>query len=141
MPFKPSAAGLASLPIFSLFGRISRRVRWSAQSAMMARTLFVALSLSTLSAAQSNEPKRVLILSQEDLTWPAYRLIDENARTALRAGSPEGILIFSEHLDRVHFPDPQFQEQQTAWIQRKYASAHLRSEEHTSELQSRQYLV
>lgn len=91
----------------------------------MARTLFVALSLSTLSAAQSNEPKRVLILSQEDLTWPAYRLIDENARTALRAGSPEGILIFSEHLDRVHFPDPQFQEQQTAWIQRKYASAHL----------------
>ena len=37
----------------------------------------------------------------------------------------EGILIFSEHLDRVHFPDPRFQEHQTAWIQRKYADAHL----------------
>ena len=53
----------------------------------MARTMLVVLGLSTLSAAQSNEPKRVLILSQEDLTWPAYRLIDENTRTTLRAGS------------------------------------------------------
>jgi PAS domain S-box-containing protein len=125
MQFKPMVGGLVSPPVFRLFGRASRRVRCSAQIAVMARTMLVVLGLSTLSAAQSNEPKRVLILSQEDLTWPAYRLIDENARTTLRAGSPEGILIFSEHLDRVHFPDPQFQEQQTAWIQRKYASAHL----------------
>lgn len=91
----------------------------------MARTTLVVFGLSSLCAAQYNEPKRVLILSQEDLTWPAYRLIDENARTTLRAESPEGILIFSEHLDRVHFPDPQFQEQQVAWIQRKYANAKL----------------
>jgi len=91
----------------------------------MARSLLVILGLSSVAAAQSNEPKRILIVSQEDLTWPAYRLIDENARTALRAGSPEGILIFSEHLDRVHFPDPQFQEQQEKWIQRKYADAKL----------------
>jgi PAS domain S-box-containing protein len=125
MQFKPLSDGHVCLPIFSLFGRISRRVRCSAQIAVMARTILIILGLSTLSAALSNEPKRVLILSQEDLTWPAYRLIDENARTTLRAGSPEGILIFSEHLDRVHFPDPQFQEQQTAWIQQKYASAHL----------------
>jgi PAS domain S-box-containing protein len=91
----------------------------------MARAMIVVLGLSSVGAAQSNEPKRVLIISQEDLTWPAYRLIDENARTALRAGSPEGILIFSEHLDRVHFPDAQFQEQQAAWIQRKYANAKI----------------
>jgi PAS domain S-box-containing protein len=91
----------------------------------MARTMLVVFGLSSLCAAQSNEPKRVLILSQEDLTWPAYRLIDENARATLRVGSPEGTLIFSEHLDRVHFPDPQFQEQQFAWIQRKYANAKL----------------
>ena len=52
----------------------------------MARTMLVVLGLSTLSAAQSNEPKRVLILLQEDLTWPAYSLIDENTRTTLRAG-------------------------------------------------------
>jgi PAS domain S-box-containing protein len=91
----------------------------------MARAMMVVLGLSSISAAQSNDPKRVLIVSQEDLTWPAYRLIDENARTALRAGSPEGVLIFSEHLDRVHFPDPQFQKQQAAWIQRKYADAKI----------------
>lgn len=91
----------------------------------MARAMMVVLGLSSLSAAQSIDPKRVLIVSQEDLTWPAYRLIDENARTALRAGLPEGILIFSEHLDRVHFPDAQFQKQQAAWIQRKYADAKI----------------
>jgi PAS domain S-box-containing protein len=91
----------------------------------MARTILVVFVLSSVGAAQSNEPKRVLIISQEDLTWPAYRLIDENARTVLRAGSPEGILIFSEHLDRVHFPDQKFQEQQKAWIQRKYADAKI----------------
>src|SRR5277367_3941359 len=125
MQFKPSVDGLTCLPISSLLGRISRRVRCSAQIAVMARTMLAVFCLSTFCAAQSTEPKRVLILSQEDLTWPAYRLIDENARTTLRAGSTEGILIFSEHLDRVHFPDPHFQEQQTAWIQQKYASAHL----------------
>jgi PAS domain S-box-containing protein len=91
----------------------------------MARTVLVVFVLSSVCGAQSNEPKRVLIISQEDLTWPAYRLIDENARTVLRAGSPEGILIFSEHLDRVHFPDQKFQEQQKAWIQRKYADAKI----------------
>jgi PAS domain S-box-containing protein len=91
----------------------------------MARTVLVVFVLSSVCGAQSNEPKRVLIISQEDLTWPAYRLIDENARTVLRAGSPEGILIFSEHLDRVHFPDQTFQEQQKAWIQRKYADAKI----------------
>src|SRR5277367_6390726 len=125
MQFKPSVDGLTCLPISSLLGRISRRVRCSAQIAVMARTMLAVFCLSTYCAAQSTEPKRVLILSQEDLTWPAYRLIDENARTALRAGLPDGILIFSEHMDRVHFPDAQFQAQQAAWIQRKYANAKI----------------
>jgi PAS domain S-box-containing protein len=105
--------------------KVTRRFLRSTWIAAMARTTVVVFGLSSLCAAQSNEPKRVLILSQEDLTWPAYRLIDENARATLRTGSPEGILIFSEHLDRVHFPDPKFQEQQIAWIQQKYANAKL----------------
>ncbi|HEY6385729.1 MAG TPA: ABC transporter substrate binding protein [Candidatus Acidoferrum sp.] len=125
MRFKPSAERLLHLQISSLFGRVSRPVPRPAWIGAMTRTMLVVFGLSSLCAAQSNEPKRVLILSQEDLTWPAYRLIDENARTTLRTGAPEGILIFSEHLDRVHFPDPQFQEQQIAWIQRKYANGKL----------------
>src|SRR5271169_1659099 len=125
MRFKPSAERLLHLRISSLFGRVSRPVLRPAWIGAMTRTMLVVFALSPLCAAQSNEPKRVLILSQEDLTWPAYRLIDENARTTLRTGLPEGILIFSEHMDRVHFPDAQFQEQQIAWIQRKYANAKL----------------
>src|SRR5271169_2069093 len=125
MRFKPSAERLLHLRISSLFGRVSRPVLRPAWIVAVVRTTLLVFGLSSVGAAQSNEPKRVLILSQEDLTWPAYRLIDENARATLRAGSQEEILIFSEHMDRVHFPDPRFQEQQEAWIQRKYANANL----------------
>src|SRR5580704_14147616 len=106
MRFKSSLDCLSHLRNSRPFGSVTRRVLRSAWIGVMARAMMVVLGLSSVGAAQSNEPKRVLIISQEDLTWPAYRLIDENARTVLRAGSPGGILIFSEHLDRVHFPDP-----------------------------------
>lgn len=93
--------------------------------AAIVRPLCLILVLAAPLAAQSNEPKRVLILLENDSSWPAYRLIVENTRATMRAGSPGGIFIFDEHLDRVLFPDPQFQEQQAAWIQRKYASSKL----------------
>jgi len=125
MRFKSSSDCLSHAQNLSPFVKVTRRFLRSTWIAAMARTTVVVFGLSSPCAAQSNEPKRVLILSQEDLTWPAYRLIDENARATLRTGSPEGILIFSEHLDRVHFPDPGFQEQQIAWIQQKYANAKL----------------
>jgi PAS domain S-box-containing protein len=85
--------------------------------------LFVLLAPPVL--AQSSEPKHVLILMQEDVSWPAFRLINENARAALRAGLPEGSMVFTEHLDRVYFPDPQFQAQEAAGIQRKYANSKI----------------
>ena len=62
---------------------------------------------------------------QEDLSWPNFRAIDENARASLRAGSPDGFVIFSEHLARIHFPNPRFQTQQQVWIQQKYANFRL----------------
>jgi hypothetical protein len=81
--------------------------------------------LAPFVAAQSGEPKRVLILMQEDLSFPIFRAIDENLRATLRDGAPEGILIFSEHLDRIHFPDPEVQAQREAGIKQKYASSKL----------------
>ncbi len=85
--------------------------------------LFFLLVLPVL--AQISEPKHVLILMQEDNTWPAFRLVNENARAALRGGLPEGSVVFTEHLDRVYFPDAQFQAQEAAGIQRKYANSKL----------------
>ncbi len=81
--------------------------------------------LASVTSAETSDPKHVFILMQEDISWPASRLIDENARAALPTGFPGGILVFSEYLDRVHFPDPQFQAQQVAGIQRKYANSKL----------------
>jgi PAS domain S-box-containing protein len=125
MWFKSSPGCLSHLRNSSPFRRATRSVLRSGLIGVIAQIMLVLFGLSPVGVAQSNDPKRVLIISQEDLTWPAYRMIDENARTALRGGLPEGILIFSEHLDRVHFPDAQFQEQQAAWIQRKYANAKI----------------
>jgi PAS domain S-box-containing protein len=93
--------------------------------ACIACVLLFILSLPSHSAAQNKEPKRVLILLEEDLSWPVFRAIDENVRATLREGSPGGVLIFSEHLDRVHFPDPQVQARQNASIQKKYAGSRL----------------
>ena len=87
--------------------------------------LLAFLSLGPTGAAQANEPKQVLILLQEDLSWPIFRRIDENIRATLQRGSPDGILIFSEYMDRIHFPDPRIQEQRTAWIKRKFANSKL----------------
>ncbi len=92
---------------------------------MVARTLSVVLFLASLAVAQTYAPKRVLILLENDVSWPAYRLIDENARVTLREGMPGGVMIFSEHLDRAHFPDPKFQQEQIAWIRSKYADSKL----------------
>ncbi len=104
---------------------LNHRSRSSCWTATIARVLCLVFLLTSLTAAQSREPKRVLFLLEEDLSWPAFRLIDENARAALRAGSPGGILIFSEHLDRVHFPNPAIQAEQLDWIKKKYANSHL----------------
>ena len=108
-----------------MFNQANRYARPSCRVAAIARPLLFLFALASPPEAQSNEPKRVLILLENDSSWPAYRLIVENARSTLRAGSPGGIFIFDEDLDRVLFQDPQFQAQQVAWIQRKYASSKL----------------
>jgi len=106
------------------FSKLHRRRCLPGWLAPIACTLLFFL-LASLTIAQSTEPKRVLILLQEDLSWPVFRSVDENARAVLRAGLPQGVLIFGEHLDHVQFPDPSLQAQQQAWIQQKYANTKL----------------
>jgi hypothetical protein len=86
---------------------------------LRAQLLFIA----SPAAADPDQPKRVLILRQEGFSWPIFRTIDENVRSTLRDSSSDGIIVFTEHLDRIHFPDPVLQSQQQAWIQQKYANS------------------
>ena len=109
----------------NVLNQVLHHIRLSWWVVAVARPLLLIFVLAPSLAAQSNEPKRVLVILENDSSWPAYRLILENARATLRAGSPGGIFIFDEHLDRVLFPNPQFQAQQVAWIQGKYASSKL----------------
>jgi PAS domain S-box-containing protein len=103
----------------------SQCARLSSLVAVIVRTLCLVLILTSLCAAQSNEHKKVLILLEEDISWPAFRLIDENIRAVLRGGLPGRIQIFGEHLDVGHFPDPAIQAEQLAWIKKKYADSGL----------------
>jgi hypothetical protein len=108
-----------------VLNQILHHIRPSWWVVAVARPLLLIFVLASSLAAQSNEPKHVLVILENDSSWPAYRLTLENARATLRAGAPGGIFIFDEHLDRVLFPNPQFQAQQVAWIQGKYASSKL----------------
>jgi PAS domain S-box-containing protein len=106
----------------------SRSFSWAATIARALRLVFLLTSpalLAPLAAAQSNEPKRVLVLTEEDLSWPIFRLMDENLRATLRDGLGGRVQIFSEHLDVEHFPDLAIQAEQTAWIKKKYADSAL----------------
>ena len=104
---------------------INRSIRPSCWIGAIARPLLLLFVLASPLASQSDVPKRVLILLENDVSWPAFRLIDENVRATLHAGSPGGISIFSEHLDRVHFPDSALQTEQMTWIKKKYANSNL----------------
>jgi PAS domain S-box-containing protein len=64
-------------------------------------------------------------LMEEDVTWPAYRLINENLQSELRRGVPEGIVVFSEDLDLAHFTDPAIRAEQGVLVQKKYANTNL----------------
>jgi PAS domain S-box-containing protein len=114
-----SRGGKVGGPVFKLNAHQNPRSQLILASLGILAALFV---LTSPSAAQPQAPKRVLLLMQEDVSWPAFRLIEENLRATLRSTLPGSLLIFSEHLNRVHFPDPAFQSQQSAWIQKKYES-------------------
>jgi len=105
--------------------RPPERVAPVARTLLATLTFLSVLTLCSVVAGQSNRPKRVLILLENDASWPVYRQIEENVRATLRSGFPVGIQIFGEHMDRVFLGDPLLQAQQAAWIQKKYTNTGL----------------
>ena len=116
-----SIAPRISGSLTSLLTVCRRSVRWVALLVPFL-SLFPPVSQC---ASTSNGPKEVLILMQEGLSWPLFREIEVNIRAALQRSSPDGIVIYSEYMDRIHFPDPEIQRLKTQWIKRKYANCKL----------------
>jgi PAS domain S-box-containing protein len=69
-------------------------------------------------AAGAVEPKRVLVIYQVDMNFPAIRALDSGIRSVF--GHSLDIQLYSEHLDVPLFPDPEFQAAQLDWFRRKY---------------------
>jgi PAS domain S-box-containing protein len=59
------------------------------------------------------------------VSWPIFRLMDENLRATLRDGLGRQVQIFSEHLDVAHYPEAAIQAEQRTWIKKKYANSGL----------------
>ena len=97
----------------------------SPRSCAIAALLCLVAFLTLPSNIRSAEPKRVLILLQEDVSWPVFRLIHENLSATLQEGLPNGVQIFTEHLDRTHFPDSAVQADHLSLIRKKYADLKL----------------
>ena len=108
-----------------MLNRIHCRSRFFSRHATIARALCLVLLFTSLAVAQSNERKKVLVLTEEDVSWPIFRLMDESLRSTLRNGLPGRVQIFSEHLDVGHFPEPAIQAEQRTWIKKKYANSGL----------------
>ena len=108
-----------------MLNRINCRPRSFSRHSTIARALCLVLLSTSLVVAQSDERKKVLILTEEDVSWPIFRLMDENLRATLRDGLGGHVQIFSEHLDVAHFPEPAVQAEQRAWIKKKYANSGL----------------
>ncbi len=120
--FSPCARG---------FAPTCTRRRASVSPVAFAVCVFLLLPTVTLGQQASpkgsrpTEAKRVLILMEEDVTWPAFRLIYENLQAELRGGAPEGIITFAEHLDLAHFASPELRAAQGSLVQQKYANSEL----------------
>src|ERR1700693_278589 len=72
-----SKRGKVGGPVFELNHHPNPKSHLILASLGVLAALFV---LTSPSAAQPQEPKRVLLLMQEDVSWPAFRLIDADVR-------------------------------------------------------------
>jgi PAS domain S-box-containing protein len=100
--------------------RMALRVRSFLGCASLVLVCIVCASAAEPNAAppRAEEPKRVLLVYQDEMSLPAERALDSGIRSVF--GNKLEIEIYSEHLDAFTFPDPKFQAAQLAWYRSKY---------------------
>ena len=77
-----------------------------------------------MSAAQTKEVRRILILNEANSTYPGISIINQGIQTALN-DSPYHIDFYSEYMDTSLFPDPAVQQEFRDSYIRKYQNRKL----------------
>ncbi|WP_248358953.1 sensor histidine kinase [Anaeromyxobacter oryzae] len=86
---------------------------------MVAALLTVALCGAAGAAEPDARPRRVLAVHAFEPGVPANAVFTAALRAALPLGTD--LALFSEHLDRLRFPDPAYEEGFRNWLRAKYA--------------------
>jgi len=88
-------------------------------------TVLAAIVLShAMSAAQTEDVRRILILNEVNSTYPGISIINQGIQTALN-DSPYHIDFYSEYMDTSLFPDPAVQQEFRDSYIRKYQNRKL----------------
>ena len=81
--------------------------------------LLAFLFIQGVATAQVQPIRRILILNQENPSYPSIRIINQGIETAL-SNSPYHLEIYSEYMDTGLFPDPAVQQEFRDFYIRKY---------------------
>ena len=118
---------VASFLYFSrlAFGQQNRKTRgtlylWFPLTVLAA----IALSHSVVAAAPAKEVRRILILNEENATYPGIRIINQGIQAGLN-DSPYQLQLYSEYMDTTLFPDPAVQQEFRDSYIRKYRNRKL----------------
>ncbi len=96
-----------------------QRRAWAHYLCVMLATLAVAALWSPIAAAQTKETRRILIVYEAGLQWPAMALINEAIGESLH-GSKYRIEIYREYMESLLFPDETDQKQLRDFYIRNY---------------------
>lgn len=80
---------------------------------------------ATLTAANPDQPKGVLLLFDERSDFPGLVLLDRSLTSALNAGTAGRLEIYREFMDRARFPDPHHAAEFQDHLQQKYAGKRI----------------
>ncbi|HET8539614.1 MAG TPA: ABC transporter substrate binding protein [Anaeromyxobacter sp.] len=87
----------------------------------LAATVAAAAFGAAFAAEPAARPRRVLSIHAFEPGVPVDAVFTAGLRAALPLG-PD-VAIYSEHVDRLRFPDPRYEEGFRAWVREKYARA------------------
>ncbi len=101
-------------------------VRWHWCGSRAAR-LFAVLGLVVGLAApvQAQDHKRILLLFDEERTWPGLSLIDQGLRAAFAAGLANNVEFYNESMNRSQFNDDRYELLLRDYYEHKYRDKQL----------------
>ena len=106
------------------FGQESRKTEGTFHLWFPLAVLAVIALSHSIAAAPTKEVRRILILNEENATYPGITIINQGIQAGLN-DSPYQLQLYSEYMDTSLFPDPAIQQELRDAYIRKYQNRKL----------------